>query len=368
MESGRSWRGACILVALTTLGLVAQPARAADRVVIAEEFTSTSCGYCVYAGLALDMLLDEFPDTFTLVQYHINDSYATTWATSRASFYGVSGTPVAWFDGTLQCAGAYTNTQQQYNWYLSQFNARKAVPTDVTITATGVPVSGQTYTLRARVCLEAGGTAKTVRVYMVQVLDNWPTSPAYSRNGFKQAATYQDVALTPGTCQTVARNFTFDSTSWANQNDIRFIVWAQEPQSYSSTSNPAEIYQTKVLPWPFPADCNFNGRPDDEDLNSGDSQDCNANHVPDECDIAGGSSVDTNTNGVPDECEIVVGDANCDGLLNFRDINPFVLLVSNWTEWHAAFPDCPTGNGDINRDGGVTFADINPFVVLLTSQ
>jgi hypothetical protein len=54
--------------------------------------------------LALDLLLDEFPDTFTLVQYHINDSYATTGNLAR-QLYGVSGTPVAWFDGTLQCPG-----------------------------------------------------------------------------------------------------------------------------------------------------------------------------------------------------------------------------------------------------------------------
>lgn len=42
MESGRSLRGVCTLVALTMLGVAAQPARTADRVVIAEEFTSTN--------------------------------------------------------------------------------------------------------------------------------------------------------------------------------------------------------------------------------------------------------------------------------------------------------------------------------------
>ena len=60
-----------------------------------------------------------------------------------------------------------------------------------------------------------------------------------------------------------------------------------------------------------------------------------------------------------------LGDLNCDGLVNFADINPFVLALSSSDGYAAAYPNCDIMNGDCNQDGVVNFADINPFVALL---
>jgi hypothetical protein len=61
-----------------------------------------------------------------------------------------------------------------------------------------------------------------------------------------------------------------------------------------------------------------------------------------------------------------IGDLNCDGSVNFADINPFVLYLSNFSAWQATFAGCPPQNGDINGDGTYpSFGDINPFVALL---
>jgi hypothetical protein len=60
------------------------------------------------------------------------------------------------------------------------------------------------------------------------------------------------------------------------------------------------------------------------------------------------------------------GDLNCDGTVDFRDINPFVLALSNPSGYAAAYPDCDIQNGDINTDGSIDFADINPFVAVLS--
>jgi hypothetical protein len=62
----------------------------------------------------------------------------------------------------------------------------------------------------------------------------------------------------------------------------------------------------------------------------------------------------------------VLGDLNCDGVVSFADINPFVLRLSDPAAYWTAFPACADSNGDINGDGTVGFGDINPFVVLLT--
>ncbi|MBP7747984.1 MAG: hypothetical protein KA383_17855, partial [Phycisphaerae bacterium] len=63
----------------------------------------------------------------------------------------------------------------------------------------------------------------------------------------------------------------------------------------------------------------------------------------------------------------LTGDLNCDGVVSFADINPFVLALTNPGAYGSAFPGCNRMNGDINSDGQVSFGDINPFVNLLTT-
>ncbi len=65
------------------------------------------------------------------------------------------------------------------------------------------------------------------------------------------------------------------------------------------------------------------------------------------------------------------GDLNCDGVIDFGDINPFVLALSSWPAWLQQYPNCPPQNADVNGDGqyggSQGFGDINPFVALLAS-
>ncbi|MDD4868358.1 MAG: M28 family peptidase, partial [Mycobacterium sp.] len=61
-----------------------------------------------------------------------------------------------------------------------------------------------------------------------------------------------------------------------------------------------------------------------------------------------------------------VGDLNCDGTVSFKDINPFVLTLTDPLAWQLDNPGCPAANGDVNGDGSVNFRDINPFVLLLS--
>ena len=59
-----------------------------------------------------------------------------------------------------------------------------------------------------------------------------------------------------------------------------------------------------------------------------------------------------------------LGDLNCDGVVNFDDINPFVLALSDPLAYQAAYPNCNILNGDCDNDGDVDFDDISPFVAL----
>ncbi len=67
---------------------------------------------------------------------------------------------------------------------------------------------------------------------------------------------------------------------------------------------------------------------------------------------------------VPGACS---GDSNCDGAVNWRDIDYFVAAQNdNTSAWEAMFapdlPTCPFGNNDVDGSGSVNWRDIDPFV------
>jgi hypothetical protein len=63
----------------------------------------------------------------------------------------------------------------------------------------------------------------------------------------------------------------------------------------------------------------------------------------------------------------LAGDVNCDGTVDFRDINPFVQALADGEAYQNTYSGCWPENADINSDGSVDFGDINPFIEVLTS-
>lgn len=61
------------------------------------------------------------------------------------------------------------------------------------------------------------------------------------------------------------------------------------------------------------------------------------------------------------------GDLNCDGIVTFADINPFVLALTDAAGYAAQFPGCNRLNADVSGNGTVGFEDINLFVNMLTT-
>ncbi len=60
------------------------------------------------------------------------------------------------------------------------------------------------------------------------------------------------------------------------------------------------------------------------------------------------------------------GDLDCDGDIDFDDIDAFVLALSGQAGYEAAYPDCNWMNADCNNDGTVDFDDIDAFVAILS--
>ncbi len=65
---------------------------------------------------------------------------------------------------------------------------------------------------------------------------------------------------------------------------------------------------------------------------------------------------------------LLPGDLNCDGVVDFGDINPFVLRLVDPVGYPAQHPGCIDENADVNGDQSVDFGDINAFVALLTGS
>ncbi len=68
--------------------------------------------------------------------------------------------------------------------------------------------------------------------------------------------------------------------------------------------------------------------------------------------------------GVPTQ---ITGDVNCDGVVDFDDIDPFVLALTGPAAYALEYPNCERMQADCDADGDVDFDDIDPFVALLGS-
>ncbi len=71
---------------------------------------------------------------------------------------------------------------------------------------------------------------------------------------------------------------------------------------------------------------------------------------------------------INEECVYGPGDMNCDGAVDFDDIDPFVAALTGEEAYLELYPDCLWMNADTNHDGNVDFDDIDPFVALLASD
>ena len=60
------------------------------------------------------------------------------------------------------------------------------------------------------------------------------------------------------------------------------------------------------------------------------------------------------------------GDLNCDGTVDAFDIDPFVLALTDPSQYESAYPDCDNLLADLNADGEANAFDIDPFVQVLT--
>ena len=95
---------------------------------------------------------------------------------------------------------------------------------------------------------------------------------------------------------------------------------------------------------------------------------------PGETDLDGHIRVyDGNADGAPrvdmGAYEFVrLGDLNCDGIVDYDDVDAFVLALIDEAAYYALYPDGDHLLADLNGDGAVNSLDIDPFIALLSGE
>ncbi len=104
---------------------------AAQRSVLVEIFSSTTCPYCPPCNAASEWLARDYLDTVSVIQYMSGLSGSD--ATYRFNFYEVSAVPDAWFCGVDRRTGSAGDTLANYNRYKTVVNNWRYVSSPIVI-------------------------------------------------------------------------------------------------------------------------------------------------------------------------------------------------------------------------------------------
>ncbi|MBD3367634.1 MAG: T9SS type A sorting domain-containing protein [Candidatus Eisenbacteria bacterium] len=221
-------RTAIVAVLCAVLVGVSVNGVAADRVVLAEMFGGTWCGYCPDSSGALQILRGEFrDDQFLAIYNHVGgaDPWRTSESESRASWYSVGGVPHVEFDGVTDVVGSYGSPEATADAFRPIVNSRLGVSAPLTIEAVGIIGSSAGWVdatikatesishtdLRAQFVLIENGMSYGGKDYDFTARDYLPV---------------ESLSLSsPGDSVVVNRNFTIDPT-WDHTN-MELVVFVE---------------------------------------------------------------------------------------------------------------------------------------------
>jgi hypothetical protein len=147
----------------------------ANQVVVMELFTGAQCPPCVAADVGFDALLKSYkPSEVVLIQYHLHvpgpDPLTNLDAIARSKYYGVTGTPSTYFNGTRAggTGGTMPAAENKYKQYCDVINPLLEKKTDVKLSGRATR-AGDKIDIAVDV---AGGNGDEMKLRIVVVEEN----------------------------------------------------------------------------------------------------------------------------------------------------------------------------------------------------
>lgn len=235
-----------LLLAFTLLSAVPR------ELVVVEIATGTWCGYCPGAAMGAHDLLHN-GHAVAIVKNHNGDAYANTYSNARNSYYAVGGFPTAYFDGRNPSEGGSASSSL-YNNYLPKVNARLAVPSHYSISASGALTGSQMTVLVNVAKPEADSNTNVVlhsSITQSHIPHNWGNQSTVENVNrlMSPSQTGTPINLATGESTTVSLTFTLNA-AW-NLNDLELVLWLQNVTSKEILQG--KKYAVPALTGAFPA-------------------------------------------------------------------------------------------------------------------
>lgn len=198
--------------------------------VLLEIGTGGWCQFCPGAAMGADDL-HENGDPVAIIEYHNGDPYATTESNARNSYYGISGYPTAWFDGSYANYVGGSHTESMYGNYLPIVTARMGIPTSFTLEILG-SAEGDNYNIVVRVHKVAAYTGTNLKVRFAvtesNIQYNWQGQTEMNFVCRDMVPTDQGTAVNfdSGNDQEINLTFTYNNT-WV-EDEVELIAFIQD--------------------------------------------------------------------------------------------------------------------------------------------
>lgn len=199
------------------------------NLVVVEIGTGTWCGFCPGAAMGADELVEN-GHPVAIVENHNGDAYTNNYSNARNSFYGITGYPTAFFDGTLSVVGG-SASNSMYGSYVPKVNQRMGVNTPFAVDFTFTDNGNDNYTISADIS-KVGDYSNDVVMHIFvtesHIPENWG---GLSELNFVNRLMYPDqngTALDFSNGDDLTIEHTFDlNSSWVKDN-CEFVVAVQD--------------------------------------------------------------------------------------------------------------------------------------------
>ncbi|MBN2542368.1 T9SS type A sorting domain-containing protein [bacterium] len=222
-----------IMILTFLLGLVLSfQLNAAERVVLGELITSTTCGPCLNANNALDDLRDEYSDRLVLIRYHVwwpspgSDPFYHANEpenTCRTYYYSCSAVPDLWVDGTMN---------PSYSEYETYITAEMEVESPITL---DIYIADDT--IVADITVESGISSSSLKLYNVIIENNIRYNAPNGQTVFFDAMRNiipgcEGLPINLGTPGEYTFKTEYESNPDWNEDELEVVVFVQEYTSH----------------------------------------------------------------------------------------------------------------------------------------